>query len=126
MSQSFNIEHPRNKCNFTFLWLNLYIYSRNLTCERIIYKFIVYGLYICGILSLIYILINDYTKDGVVWWIYPIQGITLLTGLAGVIDDCMRDLGSSPLEEFCNMVCKKNNQNDTYENLKSEHDDSRV
>ena len=126
MPQSLNIEYPRNKCNFTFLWLTLYLYSRNLTYERIIYKFLIYGLYLGGIFGLIYILINDYTKDGVAWWIYPIQGISLLTGLAGVIDDCMRDLGSSPLKDFYNMVCKKNNQNDRYENLQSENDDAHV
>ena len=68
MPQSLNIEYPRNKCNFTFLWLTLYLYSRNLTYERIIYKFLIYGLYLGGIFGLIYILINDYKS-----WIYPFR-----------------------------------------------------
>ena len=106
---------PKYPCSFANLWFNLLIYSNRLTYERLIYKYIVYTMYIAFIFCLIYSLsdeeISSKNIDEKKYWI-TFTVIFYVLGSIGVLCDIFLDYDSSPTQEILKCCkCKKKNDN---------------
>lgn len=102
---------PKYPCSFANLWLKLLIYSNRLTYERLIYKYIVYTIYIAFLFGLIYSFsdVSEINTDEKIYWtIFTV--IFYVLGSIGVICDVLYDHDWSPTQELLKCCkCKKKN-----------------
>lgn len=107
MSQSIHVKKPKYTCSFSNLWFKLLMYSNNITYERLIYKYIVYPVYIIGLYLMILSIDNNNDRLDII----ILSTVMICIGGIGSIFDILSDYEWSPTKEIyrccCCKCCKK-------------------
>ena len=105
MLHSIDVKRPKYRCSFANIWFQLFMYSNNITYERLIYKYLVYPIYIIG-LYLMILSIDNYNDR---MYIIILSVVFICLGGIGSTFDIINDNDWSPTKELCRYCkcCKK-------------------
>lgn len=108
-----NISLPKYTCSFANLWFRLFMWSNSLTYERLIFKYMIYTIYLCGLCSLILTIhLSDLEDDN--FPLYLIITLFLIgVGGIGIASDCIENHNWSPYNSFCKCCKRKSRQGDS-------------
>ena len=100
MLRSIDVKRPKHRCSFANLWFQLFMYSNNITCERLIYKYLVYPIYIIGLYLMILSIDNYNNRLDII----ILSVVFICLGGIGSTFDIINDNDWSPTKELCRYV----------------------
>ena len=114
VQSTFPVTLPKYSCSFANLWFKLFLFSNRLTYERLIYKYIVYTIYIISIVAVIYssLVLETNTNEKDFW--FSVTIFLYLLSVIGIVFDLTQDYDWSPTQEL-SKCCKCKKKNNTSE-----------